>query len=84
MRAFTRITAATVLAAGLAVTGAGTALAAAPAQEDPRSEGLLGLILGGFFEEDNDTAPPVNSGTQESPAAPAEQAPDTGGATGAM
>ncbi|WP_150236364.1 hypothetical protein [Nocardiopsis quinghaiensis] len=39
MRMFTRIAAATVLAGGLTVSGAGAALA------DPREEGILGHVL---------------------------------------
>ncbi|MFD6952361.1 hypothetical protein A6A08_09475 [Nocardiopsis sp. TSRI0078] len=39
MRTFTRIAAATMLAGGLTVAGAGTALA------DPKEEGILGHVL---------------------------------------
>jgi hypothetical protein len=80
MRTFTRITAATVLTAGLAVTGVGTALAA-PSQDDSRPGGVLGLLLGEWPFE-GDSAPAADSGTQEAPAAPAEQDTNTGDTTG--
>lgn len=79
MRAFTRITAAAVLAAGLTAAGAGTALANTSDENDSRELGVLGLLLGGFFEED--TAPPASN---DAPAAPAGQSPTSGGTMGTM
>ncbi len=95
MRAFTRITATAVLAAGLTVAGTGAALAAASDQDDSRPGGVLGFLFDGVFGEDSD--PPVvdedpqapaqeapEAPAEEAPAAPAEQSPDTGGATGGV
>ncbi|WP_435110291.1 hypothetical protein [Nocardiopsis synnemataformans] len=95
MRAFTRITAAAVLAAGLTVAGTGAALAATSDQDDSRPGGVLGFLFEGVFGEDaeppvvgEDPQAPVEEAPQapveEAPAAPVEQSPDTGGATGGM
>lgn len=87
MRAFTGITAAAVLAAGLTVAGTGAALAATADEDDSRPGGVLGFLLDGVFGEDTDP-PVVNEDPQapaeEAPAAPAEQSPDAGGAAGGM
>lgn len=71
MRAFTRITAATVLAAGLTVAGTGAAVAATADQDDSRPGGVLGFLFDGVFGEDS--KPPV---VNEDPEAPAEEAPE--------
>ncbi|WP_150253168.1 hypothetical protein [Nocardiopsis deserti] len=87
MRAFTRITASAVLAAGLTAAGTGAALAATADEDDSRPGGVLGFLFDGVFGEDADP-PVVNEDTEapaeEAPAAPVEQSPDTGGATGGM
>ncbi|MFF8767613.1 hypothetical protein ACF07Q_24085 [Nocardiopsis dassonvillei] len=101
MRAFTRITAATVLAAGLTVAGTGAAVAATADQDDSRPGGVLGFLFDGVFGEDSKPpvvnedpetpaeeapeAPAEEAPAQEAPAAaPAEQSPNTGGATGGV
>ncbi|MEV6820929.1 hypothetical protein AB0M72_19430 [Nocardiopsis dassonvillei] len=100
MRAFTRITAATVLAAGLTVAGTGAAMAATADQDDSRPGGVLGFLFDGVFGEDSKPpvvnedpeapaeeapeAPAEEAPADEAPAAPAEQGTDTGGATGGM
>jgi hypothetical protein len=71
MRAFTRITAATVLAAGLTAAGTGAAVAATADQDDSRPGGVLGFLFDGVFGEDS--KPPV---VDEDPEAPAEEAPE--------
>ncbi|NKY98059.1 hypothetical protein [Nocardiopsis alborubida] len=89
MRAFTRITAAAVLAAGLTVAGTGAALAATADEDDSRPGGVLGLLLDGVFGEEEETDPPVvneapQAPAEEAPAAPAEQSPEADGAAGGM
>ncbi|WP_174547668.1 hypothetical protein [Nocardiopsis dassonvillei] len=100
MRAFTRITAATVLAAGLTVAGTGAAVAATADQDDSRPGGVLGFLFDGVFGEDSKPpvvnedpetpaeeapeAPAEEAPAQEAPTAPAEQSPDAGGATGGV
>jgi hypothetical protein len=100
MRAFTRITATTVLAAGLTVAGAGAAMAATADQDDSRPGGVLGFLFDGVFGEDSKPpvvdedpetpaeevpgAPAEEAPAQDAPGSPAEQSPNTGGATGGV
>ena len=58
MRAFTRITATTVLAAGLALSGSGAALAGTAEGDEPGGplQGVLGLLLGDLLDQGHTTA----------------------------
>lgn len=58
MRAFTRITATMVLAAGLAVPGSGAALAATAEGDEPGGplQGIFGLLLGDLLGQGDTTA----------------------------
>lgn len=76
MRAFTRIATATALTAGLTLSGAGGALANTPADEGSRPLGVLGALLGGWFEED----PKPEGGTQEE--SPSTTLPEETGGSG--